>query len=228
MTWLVIAALVLFDRIFGWHKIEPVSRLQWSGGYTIFQIILGTLLGAIIVSFIRVMVERIFFVSHLRDIVNMIKNIPNYPMMLPNNPILIRGLIGGMSLGFLIGTIRGLSVPGIAEIDIPNQGIWQSAKNAMLFGIIGAAVMSIAAIVLQWQIVAWSIYGFTFGWIAGGGAACLKHMILRVVLYCSGCIPWNYAKFLDRATELIFLQKVGGGYIFIHRLLLEHFAELKK
>jgi len=23
----------------------------------------------------------------------------------------------------------------------------------------------------------------------------------------------------------IFLQKVGGGYIFIHRLLLEHFAQ---
>lgn len=25
---------------------------------------------------------------------------------------------------------------------------------------------------------------------------------------------------------LIFLRRVGGGYIFIHRLLMEHFAEM--
>jgi hypothetical protein len=37
-------------------------------------------------------------------------------------------------------------------------------------------------------------------------------------------IPWNYARFLDYATERLFLQKVGGGYIFVHRMLLEHFA----
>ncbi|MDJ0904037.1 MAG: hypothetical protein QNJ55_35140 [Xenococcus sp. MO_188.B8] len=36
---------------------------------------------------------------------------------------------------------------------------------------------------------------------------------------------WNYARFLDYASDRIFLQKVGGGYIFIHRLLLEHFAQ---
>ena len=36
----------------------------------------------------------------------------------------------------------------------------------------------------------------------------------------------DYARFLDHAADLIFLQKVGGGYRFIHRLLLEHFAEM--
>jgi hypothetical protein len=30
--------------------------------------------------------------------------------------------------------------------------------------------------------------------------------------------------FLDYAAERIFLRKVGGGYIFIHRLLQEYFA----
>ena len=33
--------------------------------------------------------------------------------------------------------------------------------------------------------------------------------------------------FLDYAARLVFLQKVGGGYIFIHRLLLEHFAAMR-
>jgi len=39
-------------------------------------------------------------------------------------------------------------------------------------------------------------------------------------------MPWNYASFLDYGTERLFLQKVGGGYMFIHRMLLEHFAQM--
>jgi hypothetical protein len=59
------------------------------------------------------------------------------------------------------------------------------------------------------------ILGLLFG-LFGAGEACIKHFMLRVVLYCDRHIPWNYAHFLDYATQLIFLQKVGGGYIFIH------------
>jgi hypothetical protein len=33
-------------------------------------------------------------------------------------------------------------------------------------------------------------------------------------------------RFLDYAAERILLRKVGGGYIFVHRLLLEYFALL--
>jgi hypothetical protein len=61
-----------------------------------------------------------------------------------------------------------------------------------------------------------------------GGGACAEHLTLRVVYWWDGCMPWNYTRFLDWATEHLFLQKVGGGYIFIHRSLLEHFAQLEK
>ena len=44
------------------------------------------------------------------------------------------------------------------------------------------------------------------------------------MLYPMGYIPWNYARFLDYAVEHLLLQKIGGGYMFIHRLMLEHFA----
>lgn len=37
-------------------------------------------------------------------------------------------------------------------------------------------------------------------------------------------MPWIYPHFLDYAAERILLRKVGGGYIFVHRLLLEYFA----
>ncbi|WP_161982521.1 NACHT domain-containing protein [Dictyobacter alpinus] len=59
-----------------------------------------------------------------------------------------------------------------------------------------------------------------------GGWACIQHIILRILLWRSGVMPWNYAQFLDFATERILLRKVGGGYIFVHRLLLDYFAAL--
>lgn len=37
-------------------------------------------------------------------------------------------------------------------------------------------------------------------------------------------LPWRVVSFLNYCVDLIFLRRVGGGYIFIHRLLMEHFA----
>ena len=72
-----------------------------------------------------------------------------------------------------------------------------------------------------------------FGIVIGLGVAMsfglrdvIHHYSLRYVLWRKGKTPWRYARFLDYATEQIFLRKVGGGYIFIHRLMMEHFAEL--
>jgi hypothetical protein len=42
----------------------------------------------------------------------------------------------------------------------------------------------------------------------------------------NGYTPFNFIKFLDQCARLILLKKVGGGYIFLHRMLLEYFAEL--
>lgn len=39
-------------------------------------------------------------------------------------------------------------------------------------------------------------------------------------------MPWDYARFLDYAAGRLFLHKVGGGYIFIHRLLQFYFTAL--
>jgi len=54
--------------------------------------------------------------------------------------------------------------------------------------------------------------------------ACLKHGVLRLWLIHNGSTPWNYVRFLDYAADRILLRKVGGGYMFIHRMLLEYFA----
>ena len=62
--------------------------------------------------------------------------------------------------------------------------------------------------------------------LAFGGYACLSHLGLRVLLYRNGSLPLRLVPFLDYCAERIFLRKVGGGYIFVHRLLMEHFASL--
>ena len=50
--------------------------------------------------------------------------------------------------------------------------------------------------------------------------------MLRQTLTRRGNLPANLTRFLDYVASLILMHKVGGGYIFIHRYLLEYFAEL--
>ena len=54
----------------------------------------------------------------------------------------------------------------------------------------------------------------------------IRHYALRLILWWSGDTPLDLIKFLDQCDKLIFLKKVGGGYIFIHRMLLDYFADL--
>jgi hypothetical protein len=61
-------------------------------------------------------------------------------------------------------------------------------------------------------------------WLFFGGFTVMQHAVLRLILFHGACVPLNYVRFLDYASERIFLRKVGGGYIFVHRLLQDHFA----
>ena len=132
----------------------------------------------------------------------------------------------------------GLSVGDIETRDIPNQGIHRSAWNALVVGLVGGLVGGLVVGLvfgLVFGPVGGLVFGLVFGLVVGlivgligglnaGGQACLKHLVLRLLLVRNGSIPWNYVKFLDYAAERILLRKVGGGYIFIHRMLLEYFA----
>lgn len=55
----------------------------------------------------------------------------------------------------------------------------------------------------------------------------IQHFVLRAMLWASGRTPFRLVGILDEADDLVFLRKVGGGYIFVHRLLQEHFANRK-
>jgi hypothetical protein len=73
------------------------------------------------------------------------------------------------------------------------------------------------------------IFGLNIGLIVGlvvGGDFLVKNYTTRILLYRSKNIPWRLIDFLEYAKERIFLRRVGGGYIFIHRMLMEHFAAM--
>jgi hypothetical protein len=81
----------------------------------------------------------------------------------------------------------------------------------------------------NWYVALESAFGIgliAFLWYAG--LDMIQHFVLRLILWYQGHIPGNYHRFLDDAADHIFLQSVGRGYIFIHRLLLEHFAGLNE
>ncbi|CAD0232185.1 conserved membrane hypothetical protein [Planktothrix agardhii] len=154
----------------------------------------------------------------------------------------MNGLMAGLLLGVSYTIVQGLKGPEIDTKKVPNQGLKKSALNAIFLGIIIAIVTAILRFLglelneivkskfngITWNYLFFTIpLGLTIGLAFGGGYAVIQHFTLRSMLYIKGFSPWNYARFLDYATELIFLQKVGGGYIFIHRMLLEHFAQVE-
>jgi hypothetical protein len=132
-------------------------------------------------------------------------------------------LFWSMPNGCLWGVVCGFRGIEIQKGEKPNQGIFRSAKIATLFLILGMVCgIGFAKIIVFIDL---PLFGSICGLVYGGNA-CIRHFTLRLILYLNGYTPWNYTRFLDYATERLFLRKVGGGYIFVHRMLLEHFAEM--
>ncbi|NJL48850.1 MAG: hypothetical protein HC929_16990 [Leptolyngbyaceae cyanobacterium SM2_5_2] len=66
-----------------------------------------------------------------------------------------------------------------------------------------------------------------FSLIYDSSLSLAKYLAIRCALHISNSsIPWNYARFLNHCTERLLLQRVGGRYRFIHRLIQERFAAM--
>jgi len=128
-----------------------------------------------------------------------------------------------------------------AEKTSPNKAIYLSMKNgtiaSLIFGLLsglqgllffklifGRSFLSDSVLnySLLWGLAGWWVGGLICGW-----SAVIKHYSLRFILWINGSTPFEFIKFLDYCAKLILLKKVGGGYMFIHRVLLEHFAKME-
>lgn len=113
-----------------------------------------------------------------------------------------------------------------SHLTAPNEGIRRSLRHALLGAAAGAVGGGLAGGLAGGAVGA--IFGASvFALIAAllvGAHPCLQHLILRLLLWRNRCAPLHYIDFLEYAVERILLRRVGGGYAFIHRALLEYFA----
>ena len=104
-----------------------------------------------------------------------------------------------------------------------------SLLGGLLFGAALAAVMLLndRQIVLDfgpWMIWLLTYLGLGYA-LAFGLLAYLMHGRLRRVLYDKGHVAEDYVGFLNQTAERNLLRRVGGGYTFVHALLLQYFSD---
>lgn len=161
------------------------------------------------------------------------------------------GLNFGLSYWVLLGLFHSISQERVEDKDrsVFNQGIRRSLRNSRIMGIIGGGVIGIIVVLglLLRQLpfypnlgtiieltdvpslgVFQAMIGGLLVWAVTGRLAVRRHAVIRRLLWRAQTFPWKAETFLNDATTRILMQRVGGGYRFIHRLLLDYFATLEE
>ncbi len=222
-------------------NVKTFENLKWSvdlsfqKGMFFSSILIANIFFIILGAFITVLAPLVLiplFSSNNISFIDQTEHIRIYTMLFS---ILFTTFFFGL-IGFII---CGLTSSEIEFKTTPNQGIYKSLLNATIIGI-SLAILSgiinglfygfVYQLSFNKSLLLGTIIGFfhgLMGGLLGGGISCLQHFTLRLILWLDGYIPWNYANFLNYATNRLFLQKVGGGYRFVHRLLQDHFAQIQ-
>lgn len=219
--------LGLFAALVGWvgigslNTIRTVETMRWSWRIFLLKTLKGFAVGALISG---------LFGGVLYGLHRGIKEGVLFGLFI--------GLLSGLLAGLVNGLIKGFS-DQVSDLKTkPNQGIRLTLKNGamvlmlamVILGAIAWAIFSVSSSVLG-SFVSGLILGFSNGLIIGlnrGLATVIKHYSLRLFFCFYKKTPLKFIPFLDYCAKLILLKKVGGGYIFIHRMLQEHFANLAK
>ncbi|MBD1927338.1 NACHT domain-containing protein [Trichocoleus sp. FACHB-90] len=151
------------------------------------------------------------------------------------------GMIIGLVISLIFGVVIGSSVNFFLNKQIktrnkPNQEILELVKNTLVVSLIISpfTMLLFYAIPLitrveNVQFINTVIPGLGLALLFGiisAGLPVIQHFALRLILWKSEAIPWNYARFLSYANERRLIKQVGGRYRFIHDLLREHFAKM--
>ena len=127
----------------------------------------------------------------------------------------------GLVFGFLVGkyasygghsfsTRKALFRGGVAGALIGSLFVWRIDHIVTMGGV--AAFLTLNLLSAVWF----------------GGLEAIRHFTLRFILFVRGDMPLNFVQFLDySSTKLVFTERVGGSYCFIHRYLQEHFAQME-
>jgi hypothetical protein len=226
----------IFIQRAGGAEIRPVEKITWS-----WRSLLGSFLSLRRLGY--ALLIGLFYGS-LYSLLELTYGEASWNMLFTAS-LSVFGIVSLVSwlLSALFGGWSGSQLDE-RKLITPNQGIRRSALYGLLAGLVswlvyGAITWLVRFLasftpLTQWILPdtwlhSWFYYGLPGALVIGlliGGWACLKHYILRRQLRKINAIPRRYARFLDYAAERILLRKAGGGYLFIHRLLLDYFASL--
>lgn len=138
----------------------------------------------------------------------------------------------GISLGSLVGITKKYKM-GIQldrrKIDLAlRDAFFASFLTVVLLGIAFFAFNHLAGDVISKQNNIFAkvlIFAWLYSFISNSMGA-ISHLMLRLLMFIGNFLPWKIESFLDHCVDLVFLRRVGNGYIFVHRLLMEHFANM--
>ena len=202
-----------------WRKVETVEALGWSWPWSLLGGSLGALGGLVVGG----------LASWLTGLLNFAEETPWMLLM----PILGAGLMV-LDKAVLQNDMKIRTEPG--------EGIHHSSLNSLriggVTGVITAVTLTISLFVanfldipFEWRdmmpfLIGTSAYLGVIGGLLHGGLAVLQHRQLIKMLQIDESIPVDFVTFLDYAAERSLLRKVGGGYMFVHALLLDYFRDL--
>jgi len=133
---------------------------------------------------------------------------------------LLDGLVAGLVFG-VISVLRDVLIDQstIVHRKHPGQGIGDTLQSGLVLGLVGGLVFGLVIELRD---------GLIVGLIVGLGVGLVdvyKHFLLRGFLHWQRCLPFRAVKFLHYARERRLLRQVGGGFIFIHRYVLDYFDD---
>ena len=224
VTWIVTSLVVGQGQgiLFGWFfglffsiitrreaKIKPAEKLVWSRENLRFGLTLGGIGLSLGLDF-GIITPKLFKIE----------------------PAI--GLRAGLGFGLILALSFVVSQLLLGKqladqrIQTPNEGIHRSMKNGLLFLLAGGLITGLGfGLALQPSLGLTG--GLFFGVVSGfifGLRAVIQHYNLRFHLWRTHTFPWKAQHFLDDAVDRIFLRRVGGGYSFVHRLLLNYLAAI--
>lgn len=210
--------------------LPPAERLTWSWEHARPYILPGLLVGITLGP-----VFGVFFGLSLRSQDADVGSITYWAFMF--------GPLFGLLWAFCRGVGRGLLPARRSARTRPNEGIRQSAGYALMIGLVTLAVVQLVTVVgyLLWTLLggesnelgmvallslAWGAGAGTLLGMACGGGAVVQHWTIRLLLWRAGVAPRNLTHWLAFVVRLrVLYWGVGGGHMFIHRVVQEHFAE---
>ncbi len=200
-----------------WSKIETVETLGWSWPWTWLGSATGIVLGLIV-----------------GVIISWIDGRDGSSSGIPWAILAPVFLGGGIVLDRAVqrGEVRIRTTPGLGINRSQQNGRLVGAAATMITAVLVIMILGLSSAVglqVPWLAAApWIIGGSLFlgltGGLAYGGLATMQYKRLRAAFQQSGFIPDEYIHFLDYAAERSLLRKVGGGYTFMHALLLDYFS----